>query len=113
MSPQGIEFINLLIQRKPKNRLGFNEGIRELRLHGWMIDFPWSELDQGIVRSPYKPFYAERDVGYGEKTDPEEYILLEKSGPPKQYSDTRNRPLILEDLADFLYDPIVFNKQIR
>ena len=43
-----------MIQRKPQNRLG-NNGATEVKNHPWMKNFPWQELQEKRVESPFIP----------------------------------------------------------
>lgn len=51
-SLESADFINKLIQRKDKNRLGFN-GIEELKAHPWLQNFPWQKLENRVIHSPF------------------------------------------------------------
>ena len=42
-SIQAADFVNKLIQRRPKARLGWG-GSHELKNHAWLRDFPWDKL---------------------------------------------------------------------
>ena len=48
------DFINNLIQRKPKNRLGKN-GIKEVIEHSWFNGFDWNEMKKKKKLAPYVP----------------------------------------------------------
>lgn len=78
MSELALDFINQLLQRKVSNRLGSRLGVIELKKHLWFHDFPWRELKERLVRSPYCPNFLERDIGYGEKRFTEERVLPEQ-----------------------------------
>lgn len=81
ISEDGVNFINSLIQRNPTKRLGFEAGVKKLKLHPWFAEFPWIELEQKRLRSPLRPRYVERDVSYGEKTDPNIEIIPDHNNP--------------------------------
>ena len=49
---EAADFINKLIQRKPKNRLGKNN-IYELINHPWFLGFDWTNLKLKISKAPY------------------------------------------------------------
>ena len=53
-SREAIDFINLLIQRKPMNRLGLN-GSQDVKNHPWFQDFNWEQLRRREMKAPYKP----------------------------------------------------------
>lgn len=54
ISPEGIDFVNKLLQRKAKKRLGF-EGIAELMLHPWFRGFDWKALAAKTMHPPFQP----------------------------------------------------------
>ena len=43
-----------MIKRKPIKRLGVN-GWKEVKMHPWLKNFPWNELEQRKLNAPYKP----------------------------------------------------------
>lgn len=43
-----------MIQRKPQNRLGYN-GINEIKDHPWLKFYPWKDLYQKKIESPFIP----------------------------------------------------------
>ena len=51
---EAADFINQLIQRKPKNRLG-RESISELINHPWLNGFNWEELKEKKMKASYIP----------------------------------------------------------
>ena len=48
------DFINRLIQRKPKNRLGKNN-INEVIEHPWFDDFDWENVKKKKIKAPFIP----------------------------------------------------------
>ena len=52
--PSAADFINRLLKRKPKERLGFND-IEEIKNHPWLRDVNWDKIYNKEVRCPYKP----------------------------------------------------------
>ena len=101
MSPEGVDFINALLLRKPKQRLGGQAGVKELKAHQWFRDFPWKELEDYQVRSPFKPRFAEKDIAYGERTDPDKDVIPNQAWP--------GLPDSLDPFAEFYYHPILFS----
>ena len=51
---EAADFINQLIQRKPKNRLG-RDGISEVINHSWLKGFDWEALKEKNLRAYYLP----------------------------------------------------------
>ena len=113
MSEEGVSFINLLLLKKPKQRLGYSGGVKELKTHPWMKNFPWEDLQNLAVRSPFKPKFIEKDISYGEKTDQDKDLISNHVWPgvseqqdpfigfyyhPVLFSGTNNSSLLKEDL---------------
>ena len=48
------DFINQLIQRKPKNRLG-KDNINQVIEHPWLLGFDWENAKKKILKAPYIP----------------------------------------------------------
>ena len=69
-SQQSMEFINALLQRKPKNRLGY-KGIYEIKNHEWMKDIDWALLENKKIEAPFIPPLNEQnyDKRYCEGVD--------------------------------------------
>ena len=61
-SPEVYDFINSLIKRKPKKRLGYYEGINELKQHKWFKHFNWNALKHFKLEAPFIP--SEQDNYY-------------------------------------------------
>ena len=53
-STEVADFINKLMQRKASNRLGLR-GIKEIMEHPWLKFFPWKELYNKNIKSPFIP----------------------------------------------------------
>ena len=53
-SIQSVDFINRMIYRKPKKRLGFF-GIEEIKCHNWFIGFQWDLLKDRKMKSFFIP----------------------------------------------------------
>ena len=47
-----IDFINKLLERKKKNRLGYNSDI-EVKEHPWFNDIPWEQIENMTYDSPF------------------------------------------------------------
>ena len=69
-SEDSRDFINLLLQRKPKKRLGYN-GVNEIKQHSWMKGIDWNLLFQKKIEAPFiPPTYKENfDKKYCEGED--------------------------------------------
>ena len=84
-----IDFVNKLIQRKPKLRLGKNN-INELINHPWFIGFDWDNLLKKKITSPY----LIKDI---DNYDKKYCLISEKIG-----EETLNRYKLI--LKDFLFE---------
>jgi len=53
-SLEAADCINRLLQRKPGHRLGYN-GTNEVKNHIWFKNYPWNDLYNGKLKSPFIP----------------------------------------------------------
>jgi serine/threonine protein kinase len=51
---EAADFINKMIMRKPNYRLGVN-GPDEVKNHAWLRQFPWKDLHDRKIVSPFIP----------------------------------------------------------
>ena len=66
---ESADFINKLLIRRPENRLGFN-GIFELKEHPWFKYYPWDDLENKSLPSPFVPEKRDNfDKRYCESVD--------------------------------------------
>ena len=66
-----VDFINRLLERKVKNRLGAKKGICELKEHKWFNDVNWDELKLKKIKAPFVPKGEENfNRNYCEGIDP-------------------------------------------
>ena len=54
-SLESVDFINGLLMRKEKKRLGSKNGIKELKEHPWLKYYPWKELSNKTLPAPFIP----------------------------------------------------------
>ena len=54
-SKESIDFINKLLIRKPEDRLGFKNGVNELKEHNWLRYYPWDLIKTKKLPSPFVP----------------------------------------------------------
>ena len=54
-SIEAADFTNKLIRRKPSSRIGFTNGIIELKQHPWFSGFDWNALLNKKMRAPWVP----------------------------------------------------------
>ena len=54
-SVESIDFINKLLMRKPSKRLGYTNGIQEIKAHKWFKFYNWKDLYLGKLEAPFKP----------------------------------------------------------
>ena len=66
-----IEFCNLLLMRKPQKRLGFNNGIVELKNNAFFKGFNWELLESKKMEYPFIPSSTSNfDKSFCEHDDP-------------------------------------------
>ena len=64
-SIESFDFINHLLERKPEKRLGNENGVTELKEHQWLKYYPWKELGNKELPSPFLPDQNDNfDKGY-------------------------------------------------
>ena len=69
-SIEGVEFINALLERKEKKRLGYFQGVQELQEHPWLKYYPWKDLSKKILPAPFIPEDTDNfDKKYCESVD--------------------------------------------
>lgn len=56
-SIEAADFINQLIVRQPANRLGDKGGVQDLKQHPWFLKYPWRQLEERKLASPFKAKY--------------------------------------------------------
>ena len=65
-----VEFINALLERKEKKRLGYYGGVKELKEHPWLKYYPWKDLSKKILPAPFIPENMDNfDKKYCESVD--------------------------------------------
>ena len=62
-SLDSADFINQLLQRQPIRRLGYKNGINEIKNHPWLKDINWKDLYNGKMNPPFIP-YGEENYEY-------------------------------------------------
>ena len=69
-SIEGVDFINSLLERKEKKRLGYFQGVKELQDHPWLKYYPWKDLSKKILPAPFIPEDTDNfDKKYCESVD--------------------------------------------
>lgn len=69
-SSESANFINKLLIRKPEHRLGYVNGAQELKDHPWLKYYPWKELEEKQLPSPFIPEKKDNfDKRYCESVD--------------------------------------------
>lgn len=51
---EAADFVNRLIMRAPGARLGIKSGVKEIKAHPWLFNFPWAELEGKKIKSPFR-----------------------------------------------------------
>ena len=60
---ESADFINKCLQRRPVKRLGW-AGVHELKNHKWLRNFPWDQLKNKEISSPFLAKYNPHEVRY-------------------------------------------------
>ena len=69
-SIEGVEFINALLEKNDKKRLGYSGGTKELKEHPWLKYYPWKDLSKKILPAPFIPENTDNfDKKYCESVD--------------------------------------------
>ena len=63
-SSESVDFINKCLKRKDTKRLGYKEGIKELKYHKWFNGFDWEALFNKTILAPFVP---KREGNYDKK----------------------------------------------
>ena len=113
-----MNFINSLIQRKPEKRLGYKNGIIELKAHKFFKDFDWNkllnkELIPSFIPKPSGNFdksFCEEIEQIGEQTAQRYKIYMENNS---FISIFKNYTYIDENEFDFIKQNIDNNKVIK
>ena len=54
-SYESVDFINKCLRRKHSKRLGYENGVNELKEHPWFINYNWEKLYNKTIRAPFVP----------------------------------------------------------
>ena len=54
-SMESADFINHLLQRQASKRLGYKDGVNEIKKHPWLKDIDWKDLCNHSIKSPFIP----------------------------------------------------------
>ena len=97
-SMEAADFVNKLLERRPKERLGFN-GPAEVKSHAWLRGFPWAKLIEKKLPAPFRPDVAENydERHLGEWKDQEEVL--------KTAQLLAHDPVLQSLFQGYFYDP--------
>ena len=96
-SKDGIDFINKLIMRKPKERIGYY-GIKELKEHKWMRNVNWDDILNRKIKAPFIPKNIDNfDKNYCEGNDKIGNETMER------YRDYINDEMYTKVFNDYYY----------
>ncbi|CAD8190143.1 unnamed protein product [Paramecium pentaurelia] len=73
-----IEFTNKLLIRKQQNRLGYQNGIKELKNHKLFQQFQWDKLINKTMIAPYQPKQEDKTRPCQKTSDSQQTIFNEK-----------------------------------
>ena len=54
-SYESVDFINKCLRRKYSKRLGYENGVNELKDHEWFINYNWDKLYNKTIKAPFVP----------------------------------------------------------
>ena len=54
-SYESVDFINKCLRRKHNKRLGYENGVNELKEHPWFTNYNWEKLYNKNIRAPFLP----------------------------------------------------------
>ena len=96
-SIESADCINRLLQRKPKKRLGYN-GAKEVKNHLWFKNFPWKDLYNRKIPSPFIPRKGDNfDYNYCNAVEKLDVKTKER------YEEILNRPDYKVIFNDYYY----------
>ena len=52
---ESVDFINKCLRRKYSKRLGYENGVYELKEHEWFKDYNWEKLYNKTIKAPFRP----------------------------------------------------------
>ena len=96
-SIESADCINRLLQRKPRKRLGYN-GAKEVKNHLWFKNFPWKDLYNRKIPSPFVPRKGD-NFDYNYCNAVEKLDLKTK----ERYEEILNRPDYKVIFNDYYY----------
>ena len=69
LSNECIDFLFKLLQGRPKDRIGNEAGISEIKTHHWLVNIPWNEFINKSFKSPIMHFvdYYKNKQSLGEQ----------------------------------------------
>ena len=99
-SIESVDFINQLLKRKERNRLGSTNGIKELKIHAWLKYYPWKELSEKTLPAPFIP----------EKIDNFDKKYCESIDDISEETQLRYEEIMLCTHFNTAFDDFYFNK---
>ena len=55
LNPDAISLMSGLLERNPSKRIGFKNGVQEIKSHPWLQDIDWGLFIQKKITPPWKP----------------------------------------------------------
>ena len=101
-SSESADFINKLLIRRPENRLGY-KGIFELKEHPWFKYYPWDDLVNKTLPSPFVP----------EKKDNFDKRYCESVDRTGEETKMRYEEIILEGEYQKVFTKFFYNKDLE
>jgi atypical protein kinase C iota type len=77
LSVRAASVLKAFLQKQPEDRLGSNDGLREIQQHLFFKQIDWSALEQKLIQPPFKPpVQSERDLNNIDKLFTNEPVLF-------------------------------------
>ena len=77
LSVRAASVLKSFLQKQPEDRLGSNDGLREIQQHQFFKQIDWSALEQKLIQPPFKPpVQSERDLNNIDKLFTNEPVLF-------------------------------------
>lgn len=105
---EAADFINRCLQRKPANRLGL-KGISEAKDHPWFKNYPWKDLYEKKIDSPFFPKTNDNfDRRYCEQ---QEKIGMETNERYQAYMQDEEFPNVFRKFTYVNFDELLEKKE--
>jgi atypical protein kinase C iota type len=82
LSVRAASVLKAFLQKQPEDRLGSNDGLREIQQHLFFKQIDWCGMEQKLIQPPFKPpVQSERDLTNIDKLFTNEPVLFTPDSP--------------------------------